>query len=531
VTTGDTADQYTSIPAAVQDAARRWGGRLAVVDGDVRLSFTDVADEMLAVSRSLIALGIEPGDRIALWAPNSAIWIPTALGILATGAWLVPLNTRFRGDEAAYVLNKTKARVLFAPADFLGTNYFDMLDDVPDGVAMLEHRIDLPGPGSMTGEAWTEFLAHGSAVSLADAQTRLDSIGPDDVSDIIFTSGTTGHPKGVMLRHGASLEGYQILNRNYGLREGDTHLVPTPFFHCFGYKAGWMLSLINGAATVPIAVFDSTNILRLIEEEHATHIPGSPTMWWAILNDAHRAERDLSSLRVVMVSAATIPETLVHRMRDDLALETIISGYGLTENHALVSFNGPKSTPEQVVSTVGPVMDELEIRIVDDEGNDVSVGETGEILVRGFLHMNGYYDEPEATASTIVDGWLHTGDIGCIDDQRYLKITDRKKDMFIMGGFNVSPAEVERALMEFPKIGQIAVVGMPDEYFGEVGAAFVIPKEGVDLTADEVEAYARAHLANYKVPRRVTLVESFPLNATGKVLKTELRKQLKEASA
>jgi acyl-CoA synthetase (AMP-forming)/AMP-acid ligase II len=204
----------------------------------------------------------------------------------------------------------------------------------------------------------------------------------------------------------------------------------------------------------------------------------------------------------------------------------VISGYGLTENHALVSFNGPDSTPEQVVSTVGPVMDEIEIRIVDDDGHDVALGDTGEILLRGFLHMSGYYDEPEATAATIVDGWLHTGDIGSLDADRFLKITDRKKDMFIMGGFNVSPAEVERSLMEFAKIGQVAVVGMPDEHFGEVGAAFVIPAEGVVLDADEVSAYAREHLANYKVPRRVMLVDSFPLNATGKVLKTELRKQV-----
>jgi acyl-CoA synthetase (AMP-forming)/AMP-acid ligase II len=169
----------------------------------------------------------------------------------------VPMNTRFRGDEAAYILNKTKARVLFAPAAFLGTNYFEMLDDVPEGVPTVEHRVDLPGPGSIFGAAWTEFLALGSAVSLAAAQARLDVVGPDDVSDIIFTSGTTGYPKGVMLRHGASLRGYQLLNRSYRLNEGDTHLVPTPFFHCFGYKAGWMLSLINGATTVPIAVFDS----------------------------------------------------------------------------------------------------------------------------------------------------------------------------------------------------------------------------------------------------------------------------------
>jgi acyl-CoA synthetase (AMP-forming)/AMP-acid ligase II len=525
VTSGDDSARFRSIPAAAQDAAGRWGPAAAVIDGDVRLSFTEVAEQMLAVSRSLMALGIAPGDRVALWAPNSAVWIPTALGILASGAWLVPLNTRFKGDEAAYVLDKTGARVLFAPTDFLGTNYFDLLPNGADAPAALEHRIDLPGPGSITTAEWARFLELGSAVSTVDAQARLDAIGPDDISDIIFTSGTTGHPKGVMLRHGASLRGYELLNRDYHLGAGEAHLVPTPFFHCFGYKAGWMLALLNGAATVPIAVFDAGEILRLVEQEHVTHVPGSPTMWWAILDHPQRAQRDLSSLRGAMVSAATVPEVLVRRMRTELELESVLSGYGLTENHALVSLPRFDDAADLVATTVGRVLDGLEVRIVDDAGHEVPIGDTGEILVRGFLHMSGYYDEPEATAAAIVDGWLHTGDIGCIDAHRYLKITDRKKDMFIMGGFNVSPAEVERVLMEFPKIGQVSVVGVPDAHFGEVGAAFVIPADGVHLTAEEVESYAREHLANYKVPRRVTLVGSFPLNATGKVLKTELRKQ------
>ncbi|MCU1344466.1 MAG: long-chain fatty acid--CoA ligase, partial [Acidimicrobiia bacterium] len=316
------------------------------------------------------------------------------------------------------------------------------------------------------------------------------------------------------------------------LSEGDVHLVPTPFFHCFGYKAGWMLSLINGAATVPIAVFDGPSAVRLLEAERVTHMPGSPTMWWAVLDEPTRADRDLSALHVGQISAATIPEELVHRVRDELGLDVIVSGYGLTENHAIVAFNGPNSTADQVVTTVGPVMDVLEVRIVDDEGHELPMGESGEILVRGPFHMSGYYDEPEATAAAIIDGWLYTGDIGCIvNEERFLRITDRKKDMFIMGGFNVSPAEVEKSLMGFDKIGQVSVIGVPDEHFGEVGAAFVIPKEGVALTADEVHAYAKEHLANFKVPRQVRLVDSFPLNATGKVLKTELRKEFKETSA
>lgn len=523
--------RWTSIPAMARTSAARWGDRPAVADGEVRWSFADVEREMLAVARSLLAMGVEPGDRIGLWAPNSAAWIPVALGIQAVGAWLVPLNTRLKGEEAAYILGTTDARVLFAPRAFLGVDYVEALRDVDPDLRALSAAVEMPGPGEAGGPAWEGFLALGDAVDHDSVVARLDAVGADDVSDIIFTSGTTGRPKGVMLRHGTSLEGYASLNTGYQLAEGDRYLVPTPFFHCFGYKAGWMLALMSGALTVPVAVFDAEAVLGAIEREGITYLPGSPTMFSAILDHPRRAQHDLSSLRCSMVSAATVPAPLVRRMRAELELERVFTGYGLTENHALVAFTLPDDPPEVVATCVGKLIPGLEARIVGDDGRDVARGQQGEIWVRGGLRMSGYYGDPDATAATIVDGWLHTGDIGVLDERDYLKITDRKKDMFIVGGFNVAPAEVERVLLGLDGVAQVAVVGAPDDHFGEVGVAFVIPAPGATVGADEVEAYAREHLANYKVPRRVIIIDAFPLNATGKVLKTELRRMLAASTA
>jgi acyl-CoA synthetase (AMP-forming)/AMP-acid ligase II len=522
---GDTSDRYGTIPQMVRNRAERFGDRDAIVDGDARLSFVDVERVMMATARSLIAAGVERGDRVAVWAPNSATWIAAGLGALAAGAWLVPLNTRLKGPEAAYILGTTDARLLFTPREFLGTDYAGALRSAAPDIRALEHVVELPPPGQTTGSGWEEFMALGAAVPLDRAHAVVDAGRPDDVSDVIFTSGTTGTPKGVMLRHDASLRGYEIFSERFDLQEHDRYVIPTPFFHCFGYKAGWMIALMKGAVTFPISVFDADAVLELIERERITHMPGPPTMFSALLDHPRRDEYDFSTLRQAIVGAATVPSVLVRRMRDELGFRSILGAYGLTENHALVSLTAPDDPPEIVATTVGRVLSDVDLRIVDDRGQDVPTGEQGELLVQGPFLMTGYYQDADATSRTIVDGWLHTGDVGVLDADGYLRITDRKKDMFIVGGFNVAPAEVEKALCGMAGIAQVAVVGVPDDYFGEVGAAFVIPAPDAELTPDDVEAYAREHLANFKVPRRVILVEELPVNATGKVLKNQLRAQ------
>jgi acyl-CoA synthetase (AMP-forming)/AMP-acid ligase II len=511
-------------------SARRFGAADAIIDGDLRLSFADVEREMLSVARALIASGVEPGDRVALWAPNSAAWITAALGVLAARAWLVPLNTRLKGTEASYILATTDARVLFAADGFLGRELVASVRAVDPDLRALRGAVRLPLPGDATAPGWEDFIARGGHVPLAAATARVEAGEPDDVSDVIFTSGTTGTPKGVMLRHGASLRGYQAFSDRFGLGAGDRYLIPTPFFHCFGYKAGWMISLMAGAVAFPLAVFDAGPVLEIISRERITHMPGPPTMFSAVLDHPRRGQFNLSSLRYAIVGAASIPAELIRRMRAELGIGSILAAYGLTENHALASLTAPGDPPEVVATTVGQPLPGIEVRIVDDAGADVPAGHSGELIIRGPFLMSGYFGDEEATARAITDGWLHSGDVGAFDDRGYLRITDRKKDMFIVGGFNVAPAEVEKALLGLDGVAQVAVVGMPDDYFGEVGAAFVIPRDGARVEPGDVIAYAREHLANFKVPRRVEIIDALPLNATGKVLKDELRARARAAA-
>jgi len=510
------------------ESAETFGDELAVIDGATRLSFREVAEQMVAVARSLIALGVEPGDRVALWAPNSAPWMCAALGVMATGAWLVPLNTRFKGPEAAYILAKTQARTLICVNGFLGVDHAAMVREADPTLPALDQVVVLQGPPTDGATTFADFLELGRSVDESIVLDRIDAIGPDDVSDIIFTSGTTGHPKGVMLRHGASLHAFcDLYNEGYQLGRGDRLLVVAPFFHCFGYKAGWMLALAVGATSVLVTVFDPADALKTIEEQRITHLAGAPTMFAALLDHPTRAQRDFSSVRVAIASAAYVPVELVERMCADFGLDWALSGYGLTEAHALVSRGRADDPAEIVANWSGEVIRGCEVRIVDDDGNDVALGERGELLVRGFQVMHGYYDDPEATAVVIdADGWLHTGDIAFANAENYIKVCDRKKDMFIVNGFNVAPAEVEAVLAEWDAVAMAAVIGIPDATHGDVGVAFIVPAPGAHPTADDVIAHARERLATYKVPRHVIFVDELPMNATGKVLKAQLQERL-----
>jgi acyl-CoA synthetase (AMP-forming)/AMP-acid ligase II len=507
----------------VVESAQHWGEQDAVIDGACQLSFQGLADLMAQVAQSLIASGIKPGDRVAIWAPNSISWIPAALGVLAVGAWLVPLNTRLKGEEAAYILDKTDAAMLLTVDGFLGFNYVELLRACAPSLRALNKTVILPNPGSMETPSWQNFLQTGESVDSRQVYELIAKLSAEDISDIIFTSGTTGQPKGVMLRHGASLKGYGNFNHAFGLNAASRYIITTPFFHCFGYKAGWMMALMHGAASYPVAIFDGRKTLELISENGITHMGGSPTMFTAMLDDPEREKFDLSTLETAVISASSIPEQVVQRVRNELGISSTLTGYGLTEHHGFASLTQADDDVDVVITTAGKITPDIEARVVDTEGNDVSPGEDGELLLRGYLAMSGYYEDEKATAETLVDGWLHTGDIVRMNPQHYITITDRKKDIYIMGGFNVAPAEVEQVLLSMEGISQIAVVAAPDEKFGEVGAAFIIAAPDSTINAEQVIQYAREHLANYKVPRYVEFVDGFPLNAMGKVLKRDLK--------
>lgn len=513
---------WPTIPAMVRETAGRRGDAEAVVEGTRRVDFATLRGLADDAARALVASGIGRGDRVAVWAPNSIEWIVAALGVTTAGGVLVPINTRFRGAEAAYVLARSHARVLCTVRGFLDTDYPALLESAGVELPALEHTVLLAGEPDGMSTPWSEFLARGRAVSEVDLDARVASIGPDDPSDVVFTSGTTGNPKGVVMTHGQTLRAYLDWCDWADLRPGDRYLIANPFFHIFGYKAGCLACLMRGATVFPVAVFDAGAVLELVERERISVLPGPPTIYVSLLEHADRARRDISSLRVGVTGAADIPVELIRRVREELPFERILTGYGLTEAGTVTGCR-PDDDFEHIATTVGVPWPGFEVRIVSEAGT-VATGEPGEVAVRGETVTRGYLDDPDATAAAIDgDGWLHTGDLGTIDADGYLRIVGRIKDMFIVGGFNAYPAEIENLMLRHPRIVAVAVIGVPDERLGEVAKAFVVLQPGPPLDAAAIIAWARDEMANYKVPRSVEFLDALPVNATGKVEKRELR--------
>jgi HIP---CoA ligase len=532
---------WGTIPRLVEDAAGRHGTTEAVVDGGTRtrirtrLTYAQLAPEVDRYARGLVAAGVGAGERVAVWAPNCAEWMLAALGALRAGAVLVPLNTRFKGGEAAYILRSSGATTLVTVRGFLGFDYPAMLRG--EDVGALQRIILLRNEDE--GDAGTaacpvlgldDLLARGASVEPATTAARAAAVQPDDVSDLIFTSGTTGHPKGAATTHAQSLRTFGTWSSIVGLRAGDRYLVVNPFFHTFGYKAGILACLMAGATVVPEPVFDAGKVMERIPAERITVLPGPPTLYQTLLSDPRRAAYDLSSLRLGVTGAAVVPVELVKAMGDELGFSTVLTAYGLTESCGTVTMCRRSDPPEVVAATSGRAIPGLEVRAVSRDGASVAAGEPGEIVVRGYTVMSGYWDNEVATKEAIdPEGWLHTGDIGVLDEAGNVTITDRVKDMYVVGGFNAYPAEIEAMLRGHEAVGQVAVVGVPDERMGEVGCAYVVPAAGPGEDPDELGRaildWSRGVMANYKVPRGIVLIDALPVNASGKVLKRELRER------
>jgi HIP---CoA ligase len=523
--TSRTADEvWGTIPRLTLASVARFPGGEGLVDGGIRLSWSHLADLMVEAGQAFVALGLQRGDRVAIWAPNMAEWVIGALGAQAAGAAIVPLNTRFKGREAADILRRSKATVLLTVEGFLGNNYVQMLRDAAEDLPDLKHIVVLRGETPAGTTSWSDFMSGGTGVERSAVMDRIEVASPDELSDIIFTSGTTGKPKGVMCTHAQTLRVFENWTGVIGLTEHDRYLIVNPFFHTFGYKAGFVACLLRGATIVPEPVFDVDAVLAKVAVERITMLPGPPTLYLTILAHPDRGAYDLSTLRLAVTGAAAIPVEMIRRMREELTFKVIVTGYGLTESTGTISMCRADDDPEVIALTSGRAIDAVEVRVIDDNNIEVPRGEPGEIVCRGYNVMLGYLDDPVATAETIdSDGWLHTGDIGVMDQDGYLQITDRKKDMFIVGGFNAYPAEIENAILRYPGVAQVAVVGVPDERMGEVGAAFVVARAGEQIDPDLLAAWCRVEMANYKVPRTVTILDALPMNASGKVLKYELR--------
>lgn len=525
--------RWGSIAGLVRDAAARYADREAVVDGRVRVDYAQLGERVERAAAGCIAAGVEPGDRVAVWAPNTLEWIVSALGAVSAGAVLVPLNTRFKGTEAAYVLQRSRARLLFVTGTFLGTSYVASLrraaaegpgEGPLPGLPHLEQVVVLAEDAPESFRTWKDFLTGGDSVPADAVRERAGAIPADAPSDIIFTSGTTGSPKGAVITHAQSLRCYDVWSELAGLREGDRYLIVNPFFHTFGYKAGIIACLMRGATMVPQPVFNVDTVLANIAAERISVLPGPPTLHQSLLDHPQRDHHDLSALRLVVTGAAVVPLQLVERLRGELRIATVLTAYGLSEASGIVTMCRRGDPAEIIAETSGRAIPDTEVMIRGADGQAQPAGGVGEIAVRGHHVMRGYFEDPDETAKTITpEGWLLTGDVGFMDADGNLRITDRIKDMFIVGGFNAYPAEIEQLLGLHPDVADVAVVGIPDPRLGEVGKAYAVRRPGSTLTADDLIAWSRREMANYKVPRAVEFVAELPRNASGKVLKRELR--------
>jgi acyl-CoA synthetase (AMP-forming)/AMP-acid ligase II len=504
-----TPDPRT-IPQVLDGIADQFSGHDALVTEDRRLTFAELRDEVRRAAAAMIDLGVRAGDRVAIWSPNTWHWVVACLATTYAGGVLVPLNTRYTAGEATDILARTGAPLLFASGEFLGADKAASIDRA----ALPELRHIVRVPIEKDDGTWDEFVGRGTDLEAADA--RAASVKPDDVSDILFTSGTTGRSKGALCAHRQSLAGSAAWAECGQITSEDRYLCINPFFHNFGYKAGILACLQTGATLIPQLTFDPERAMAAVADHRITVLPGPPTIYQVLLDHPKRGDYDLTSLRFAVTGAAVVPVVLIERIQTELDIDIVLTAYGLTEANGFGTMCRDDDDAVTVATTCGRPIADFELRI----------GEHDEVLLRGPNVMLGYLDDPEATAATIdADGWLHTGDVGRVDDAGNLSVTDRLKDMYISGGFNVYPAEVEQVLARLEGVVESAVIGMPDERLGEVGKAFVVAKPGAKLDEATVIAYTREYLAKFKTPQSVEFIDVLPRNPGGKVVKPLLRER------
>ena len=538
----DTPLLADTIGAAFDRTVDRHGDRTALVVSHQQISwsYAELASKVEAFAAGLLKLGLRRGDRIGLWAPNCAEWTVTQYAAAKLGLILVNLNPAYRVAEVEFALNKAGCRALVLADRFKGSDYLQMLrtlapelsSSVPGKLKaarlpILEIVIQL-GPEFPRGFfGFDEIGTLGKEVDrqlLTDAAARLSC---DDPINIQFTSGTTGSPKGATLSHRNLLNSSYFTGKICGISSSDAICVPLPLYHVFGMATGNLLAMLFGAKVVhPGEAFEPDAVLTAVERERCTSLYGVPTMFIAELGSPDFKRRDLSSLRTGIIAGASVPMELMRRVIADMHMEQVVIGYGMTETSATIMITSPTDPVERRVSTVGKVVPHVETKIVNQRSEIVRRGQVGEICVRGYSVMLGYWDDPERTAEAIdAAGWMHTGDLGTIDQDGYGKIVGRLKELVIRGGENISPAEIEELLHRHPRVEMAQVVGVPDEKYGEELCACIKLKMGQQLSEEELRLFCRDQIAHFKIPRYVRFVEVFPMTASGKVQKYLLAEQ------
>ncbi|MDD9991324.1 MAG: AMP-binding protein [Rhodospirillales bacterium] len=519
------------------EAARCWGAREALVCDGRRWTYREYSREVDRVAKGLMALGVESGEHVALWMNNRPEWLFLTFAIAKIGAVLVPLNTRYRTDDVAYTVRQSDSGTWISIDRSGPVDYAAMLRDVLPGLAGQDpravaiegfpqlRRVVIVGESDVPGTlSWEAMLAGGAAVSDAALAARAEAVDPDEPVMIGYTSGTTGHPKGVLHTHLMIRNMRERANR-IGLTFEDVIINPLPLFHMYGFSEAGLIGVIAGCKHVLLDRFDADECMRLVEAEGGTITHGFDTHYKEYLDSLERTPRDISSLRFgTFPSGMTSSARIARRVQAEMV--PTFTGWGMTETFTFATMSFGNSTPEQRSDASGFPAPGFEIRVVDSEtSQEVAVGEEGELLIRGYMITQGYYRKPEETAEAIDgDGWLHTGDTVVLRADGHIRFVGRYKDQLRVGGENVSPAEVEAFLMAHEAIDQVAVVGYPDARLNEVAVAFVVPGPGLTVTSEEIAAYCKGRIASFKSPRHVLSVDAFPMTASGKVQKHKLRK-------
>ena len=486
-----------------------------------RWTWAELDADVDRVARGLMGAGVQKGDRVGIWGPNSAEWTLVQLATARIGAILVNVNPAYRTHEFAYVANQSGMRLLVCATSYKTSDYRGMVEETASGNHALERVVYLDDEAS-----WSGLLADGEGVAADDLAARAASLSPDDPINILYTSGTTGFPKGATLSHRNILNNGYLVGEVCGYTEADRVCIPVPFYHCFGMVMGNLACTTHGAAMViPAPGFDPALTLQAVSDERCTSLYGVPTMFIAEWALPDLASYDLSSVRTGIMAGSPCPEEMMKKLIA-AGIDEMTICYGMTETSPVSTQTRRDDSLERKVGTVGRVCPHLEVKIVDPvTGDTVPRGEAGEFCTRGYSVMLGYWDDDEKTREAVdADGWMHTGDLGVMDDDGYVRITGRIKDMVIRGGENIYPREIEEFLYAHPDIEDVQVIGVPDERYGEELCAWIKMRAGAEpLDADAVRAYATGRLAHYKIPRYVMVVDEFPMTVTGKVRKVEMR--------